>query len=90
MDKHMPTPWTVGAGPHGEVEIWGRMRMGQSPILASMEHDPREANAAFIVRACNAHDELCQAVEAALNLVDGDGAPPRWDWMREALARARK
>lgn len=51
--KHTPTPWRVGRGPNGEVEIWGRTSMNASPIVASMEHGPRELNALTIVRAVN-------------------------------------
>lgn len=61
---HTP-PWKVGRGPAGEVEILGGMRMNASPILASMEHDDREANAALIVRAVNNHDALIAALETA-------------------------
>jgi hypothetical protein len=30
--------------------------------------------------------ELEAAVRAALNMVDGNGVPPDWDWMRAVLA----
>jgi hypothetical protein len=30
--------------------------------------------------------ELECAVQAALNMVDGSGVPPDWDWMRAVLA----
>lgn len=30
--------------------------------------------------------ELEAAVKAALNMVDGNGLPPDWDWMRAVLA----
>ncbi len=30
--------------------------------------------------------ELECAVQAALNMVDGNGVPPDWDWMRAVLA----
>lgn len=30
--------------------------------------------------------ELEAAVRAALNMIDGDGAPPNWDWLRSVLA----
>lgn len=43
------------------------------------------ANARLIAAA----PDLYTAVEAALNMVDGDGAPPDWDMLRAALAKAR-
>lgn len=54
--KASPGKWSIGSGPLGrEIEIFGRMRMNASPILASMEHEPREANAEFIVALVNAY-----------------------------------
>lgn len=40
-------------------------------------------------QVCAAAPDLYAAVEAALNMVDGDGAPPRWDMLRAALLKAR-
>lgn len=48
--KHTPGPWSVGTRkPY--VEVWGPMRMNASPILASMESEPREANARLMAAA---------------------------------------
>lgn len=48
--KHTPGPWKVGdRKPY--VEVWGPMRMNHSPILASMESEPREANARLMAAA---------------------------------------
>lgn len=59
---HSPTPWKVGdRKPY--VEVWGPMRMNSSPILASMDSEPREANAALIIKAVNNHDALVKALE---------------------------
>jgi len=61
--QHTPTPWTVAkAEPnprcwHLHGENW------RGPYLASVA---REANAAFIVRAVNAHEALVQAIEYTL------------------------
>jgi hypothetical protein len=50
MSEHTPGPWMVGTRkPY--VEVWGPMRMGASPILASMESEPREANARLMAAA---------------------------------------
>lgn len=57
-------------------------------LLGWAQSSPEEAGRE-IMRLEDQIAELCQAVEAALNMVDGDGAPPRWDWMREVLAHAR-
>lgn len=56
--KHTPGPWSVGdRKPY--VEVWGPMRNGSSPILATMEHEPREAN----VRVMAAAAELLEAAQ---------------------------
>jgi len=49
--------------------------MNSSPILMSigiMEHDPCEANAAFIVKAVNSHDSLVGALEGLVEAVRRD------------------
>jgi hypothetical protein len=42
-----------------------------------------------VIRLAAAAPLLQVAVEAALNMVDGDGAPPRWDMLRAALNASR-
>lgn len=71
--KHTPTPWRADysgpasravEGPGGELIALGAMQ--------SEDGDTDEANVAFIVRACNAHDALVKALAnldaAACNL----------------------
>ena len=83
MKNHTSTPWKVGdRKPY--VEIWGPMRMNSSPILASMEHEPREANAAFIVRAVNSYDQLVDALQKIADLVDSEAGEPLDDAIRIA------
>ena len=72
MSEHTPTPWIYSSG-----QIWketGGDADQASVRLAMMDREEpdtapveRDANAAFIVRACNAHDEL---VRAAWAMVD--------------------
>ena len=48
--QHTPGPWRIGDHkPY--VEVWGPMRMNNYPILASMESEPREANAILMAAA---------------------------------------
>lgn len=50
ITEHTPGPWRVGdREPY--VEIWGPMLMNAYPVLASMEAEPREANARLIAAA---------------------------------------
>ena len=73
MTQHTPGPWTTDE--LGTVTSEGR-------YIAACEHfnNPSQvvkANAEFIVRACNAHDELldvCQRLHAAM--MDGHHIAP--------------
>ncbi len=67
--KHTPLPWAAQQGGNCS-RIWG---YGTQPLnypVAVCERDPidingtHEANAEFIVRACNAHDDLLVACKA--------------------------
>lgn len=60
--QHTPGPWRVGdRKPY--VEVWGPQRMNSSPILASMESEPREANARLMAAAPDILSALKEAVE---------------------------
>ena len=73
--KHTPTPWhyTVGAD-SGTFPIWKSNeimhRLAFIAMVANADesypYKTTEANAAFIVKACNAHDELLKAAKIAL------------------------
>lgn len=43
---------------------------------------------ALIVRAVNNFEDLKTCVRAAVNMVDGNGAPPDWDFLRQVLRSA--
>lgn len=69
MSEHTPGPWRV----RGRTKIRGTV-LGMRYKIADVcypesggEYERREtkANAEFIVRACNAHEELVAAVDAA-------------------------
>ena len=68
MMTHTPTPWTVEPGDSILKILSGGHRIadvGDAPYWQrfTAEH---EANAAFIVRACNAHDALVAALDEML------------------------
>jgi hypothetical protein len=74
--KHSPLPWTYCHNGGGTWPIIGeRDRATVAVVTPQMAGDDaeHEANAAFIVRACNAHDALVEACEKALFAVQ-DGA----------------
>jgi len=61
MNKHTPTPWTVQQSDHvGGLLI--KPVPGQV-VAQCDEGSEMEANAAFIVRAVNAHDDLVAALK---------------------------
>ena len=71
---HTPLPWHIGQG-NGEGSIFskeGRMRLENGgttlyPICNIIDFNgEQQANAEFIVRACNSHYELLEACEKAL------------------------
>ena len=60
--KHTPLPWTIFKAGIGEENGDG---------IASLwrEGEEREANAALIVRAVNAHEDLVKALDHAVNII---------------------
>ena len=95
--KHSPLPWIYEVFPAGTT-IWtdekGRSReICKVTPRGEMRDSEGEANAAFIVRAVNSHDDLLNALKAVVERLAG--------WMeiadpdhvnaddRQALAEAR-
>jgi hypothetical protein len=67
--KHTPTPWRVVNSTLIKDELMPFDRdEGETALIATAGGHTTaraEANAAFIVRACNAHDKLIEALELA-------------------------
>jgi hypothetical protein len=99
MAEHTKTPWKIAGAVHiyspgeggGNVCSMSDPRVstvvGYTDVaLDSKDADEAYANAAFIVRCVNAHDDLVKALEAAL-ATHGD----QYSWgpiARDALAKA--
>lgn len=75
-EQHTAAPWIAVDGDMREIEITTQDRIDNSfSPICEMDVDytgqmgvEQKANAAFIVRACNAHDDLVKALqEIALN-----------------------
>lgn len=63
MSKHTPTPWTAEG-----KSIWRDTPLQFVAITTTTRGDEvDEANAAFIVRACNARDDLLEACKAVMD-----------------------
>ncbi len=69
MSQHTPTPWKAQQGLSSTSPRLEIVRADLSAFVAQVHrtHDGNkeaEANAAFIVRACNSHDALVEALSA--------------------------
>lgn len=87
--EHTPGPWALFPNMHCV-----RQADGPGIAMCSMRawsDDVNAANAAFIVRACNAHDDLLIACQLALETIDRL-YPLDWQGtksnLRAAIARA--
>lgn len=95
MSKHTPTPWRRYAANKvvaGDADFVAdtAFRDRDEPAVVSVEIS--NANAAFIVRACNAHDELVSVLGRMLRAHDSGKYVLREkfaDAARAALIKAR-
>lgn len=71
MNKHTPTPWHVGETAPTIVYAPDGFAVANATVFHG-RHEPEESvtNAAFIVRACNAHDELVSVLGRMLRAHD--------------------
>lgn len=94
MSKHTKTPWQRDPNACGRI-------IGKN-IADGVADAYTEANTAFIVRACNAHDELIKQASKAsallgtISIVGGIHEKKEWDLLAdildglyEALAKAK-
>jgi hypothetical protein len=97
--KHTPGPWFTKRQGFSTVYVEARLRDGWIQEVAACGpteagSEQQEANAEFIVRACNSHDQLVAALKAARDLIyaevaDG-GYTAQAALIREALAAAKE
>src|ERR1035437_7762312 len=92
MSEHSPTPWKITEHDNGGLALRLVIRTTDSsgrPIASMwLNGDRPQANAAFIVKATNHFADLVECVRASLNMVNGDGVPPDWDFLRRTLKSA--
>jgi hypothetical protein len=96
--KHTPTPWRVS--PTG-MSVWSgdqdadsftRICIRPEGKVSAKENEEWPANAAFIVRACNAHDDLVSALQKWAVFMHENYTPEELTWFHEtdaALAKAK-
>jgi hypothetical protein len=64
--KHTPGPWiAVNEAIRAEVKPRMHQTIAQTLLVNYADRGEHLANAAFIVTACNAHDDLLEALQAA-------------------------
>lgn len=91
--SHAPLPWSV----QNSDDIWEGDEHPTIPLFKAANHlrswgreyphAERHANAAFIVRACNAHDDLLAALKRIVTAYD---LPGHWqDEVAQAMGQAR-
>lgn len=98
MIKHTPGPWKYyyeGSGDYlilagdDEKEIASVLQpKGGSGFLGGGPAEENEANAKFIVLACNSHYELLEACKAALPMIKRSVAPMTYSKVSAAIAKA--
>jgi hypothetical protein len=93
--EHSPLPWRVVNVAVGQWSVFCADENPWSRAVVNLHSgrpvQEREANAEFIARACNSHDELTAALSAVLAAYEhrvGDGLTPLILNARAALARA--
>lgn len=93
---HTPTPWKVCGQSIQCDKGADSYEVARMPVLPSAPHlfwdqlPQNEADAAFIVRAVNAHEELVELIRSAIPwLVTSPGNPKKLvKRMEEAIAKA--
>lgn len=96
---HTPLPWerqsTDCEGPDYGVSIIGSNLGGLvaaalpwSTEIEDGDFSRVEANAEFIVRACNSHYDLLEALQALVNSFEKHRPKKYWDDARAAIAKA--
>jgi len=83
--KHTPTPWLVNVWTTGRRTIETDNRLVIAEIHQTHKDKERTANAEFIVRACNCHDEL---LEACQYLVDAFATVAQGSLEQKGISRA--
>lgn len=77
--KHTPTPWAVESDNSSPsiyvIQDWEAQHIHPSwncvaNIWSVQKRQVQEANAAFIVQACNAHDDLVEALKYATSEIE--------------------
>jgi len=86
--KHTPTPWTCDT----QAIYQPPLGPGRGPVMLASSptrYPERDANMAFIVTACNAHEALVAALEGLLPMWGSGIKEPHVEAARAALAKVK-
>jgi len=72
-EKHTATPWKIGKSYTTEIAIRECDTNDCVAVCCDLLEDEMKANAEFITRACNAHDELVEALKDVVHTLQIDG-----------------
>lgn len=95
--EHTPTPWRVTCAYPDETDNVKVKTNGCIAIKSGVRaiglfgHESRDeanANAAFIVRACNCHDELVATLKLCQEMLEMHGETYLWRKVSDILAKA--
>ena len=88
--QHTPVPWSL------EYRRWitsGDVYIARIHDVSKIGEAEAVANAEFIIRACNSHDALLEALEMALRMMEGESLDEQFDGeaevIRDAIAQAK-
>ena len=91
--EHTKTPWKVGEYNEDYEEInilcvsdGYTYHAANVPVFQGAPSDEQKANAAFIVKACNCHDALVEALDMALTAINNRELVTNWS---PVIAKAR-
>ena len=87
--KHTALPWHTNLRSHPSDQVFSDDLIVADCKWTNHTPDVREANSEFIVRACNAHDELVAALQNILTWDDGSLPGDILDEAQRVLAKAR-
>lgn len=79
MSDHTPTPWHANGTTVTTIGLRPLYVLAQTGTVGGQCAGEEKATAAFIVRACNAHDDLVEALELAVQYVGKGVAEGAYD-----------
>ena len=92
MSNHTPTPWKFKIGVTYAAEIIAVSKRGKEWVIARITgakvgSSEAEANAEFVVRACNSHYDLLEACQEWI--AERDNPSPCWVMKQQAEKKMR-